>query len=50
MHESDTYLAILDKGQEKGTHEAILLFGEEKLGPRTNSSKRKWTRSRTWAA
>jgi hypothetical protein len=32
MHESDTYLAILDEGQEKATREAILLFGEEKIG------------------
>jgi hypothetical protein len=33
MHESDTYLAILDEGQEKGSREAILLVGEERLGP-----------------
>jgi hypothetical protein len=32
MHESDTYLAILDEGQEKFAKEAILLFGEERLG------------------
>ena len=33
MHESDTYLAILDEGQEKFAREAILLFGEERFGP-----------------
>ena len=33
MHESDTYLAILDEGQEKATREDILLVGEEKFGP-----------------
>ena len=32
MHESDTYLAILDEGQEKATRSAILAFGEERLG------------------
>ena len=33
MQESDTYLAILDEGQEKATRRAILLLGEERLGP-----------------
>jgi hypothetical protein len=33
MHESDTYLAILDEGQEKCAREAILIFGEERFGP-----------------
>jgi hypothetical protein len=33
MHESDTYLMILDEGQEKLAKEAILLVGEERLGP-----------------
>jgi hypothetical protein len=33
MHESDTYLAILDEGQEKATRENILVVGEERLGP-----------------
>jgi hypothetical protein len=32
MQESDTYLAILDEGQEKFAREAILLFGEERFG------------------
>lgn len=32
MQESDTYLAILDEGQEKATREDILAFGEEKFG------------------
>ena len=33
MHESDTYLAILDEGEEKGIRESILAVGEERLGP-----------------
>jgi len=37
MQESDTYLAILDEGQEKGeqkaTREDIIAFGEERFGP-----------------
>jgi hypothetical protein len=33
MQESDTYLMILDEGQEKATREAILVVGEERLGP-----------------
>jgi hypothetical protein len=33
MHESDTYLAIFDEGQEKCAREAILIFGEERIGP-----------------
>jgi hypothetical protein len=33
MQESDTYLALLDEGQEKATREAILVVGEERLGP-----------------
>jgi hypothetical protein len=37
MHESDTYLAIIDEGQEKGNRDAILIFGEERLGPPTES-------------
>jgi len=32
MHESDTYLMILDEGEEKGLRSAILAFGEERLG------------------
>src|SRR5262249_12810412 len=32
MHESDTFLAILDEGQEKATREIILVQGEEKFG------------------
>jgi hypothetical protein len=32
MHESDTFLAILDEGQEKGIRESILVVGEERLG------------------
>jgi hypothetical protein len=33
MEESDTYLMILDQGQEKATREDILVVGEERLGP-----------------
>ena len=33
MHESDTFLAILDEGQEKARRDDILVFGEERLGP-----------------
>lgn len=33
MHESDTYLAIVDEGQEKFAREAILAIGEERFGP-----------------
>ncbi len=32
MEESDTYLMILDQGQERATREAILAFGEERFG------------------
>ena len=32
MEESDTYLMILDEGQEKATREDILAVGEERLG------------------
>jgi len=37
MHESDTYLAILDEGQEKATREDILLVGEARLGSPSQS-------------
>jgi hypothetical protein len=33
MHESDTYLAILEEGQEKARREDILVVGEERFGP-----------------
>ena len=33
MQESDTYLMILEEGQEKQAKKAILVFGEERLGP-----------------
>ena len=39
MQESDTYLAILDEGQEKATRESILVFGEERLGIPDESMK-----------
>ncbi len=39
MHESDTFLAILDEGQEKHAKKAILLVGEKRLGPADESVK-----------
>jgi hypothetical protein len=33
MQESDTYLMILDEGQEKAIRETILVLGEDRLGP-----------------
>jgi hypothetical protein len=39
MQESDTYLAILDEGQEKATRASILAFGEERLGTPDESIK-----------
>jgi hypothetical protein len=33
MQESDTYLMILDEGQEKAIRETILVQGEDRLGP-----------------
>jgi hypothetical protein len=33
MQESDTYLAILDEGQEKCARDDILIVGEERFGP-----------------
>src|SRR5262249_54920512 len=37
MQESDTYLMILEEGQEKHARKAILLFGERKPGPPDDS-------------
>jgi hypothetical protein len=39
MHESDTYLAILDEGQEKASRKAVLVVGEERFGPADESVK-----------
>ncbi len=39
MQESDTYLMILDEGQEKRAKKDILIFGEEKFGPPAESVK-----------
>ena len=39
MQESDTYLAIIDEGQEKHAKKAILLVGGNRLGPPTESVK-----------
>jgi hypothetical protein len=33
MQESDTYLMILDEGQEKAIREMILIQGEDRFGP-----------------
>ena len=33
MQESDTYLMILEEGEEKGIRESVLVVGEELLGP-----------------
>ena len=50
MHESDTYLAIIDEGQEKGTRDDILIFGEERFGPPTESVRAAARRSHGLAA
>ncbi|HZU34828.1 MAG TPA: hypothetical protein VFA18_02905 [Gemmataceae bacterium] len=39
MQDSDTYLAILDEGQEKATRASILIVGEERLGRPDESIK-----------
>ena len=39
LHESDTYLAILEEGQVKGTREDILIVGEELFGSADESIK-----------
>jgi hypothetical protein len=39
MHESDTYLMILDEGQEKCAREAILIVGEARLGGPPESAR-----------
>lgn len=39
MHESDTYLMILDEGKEAQAKAAILVVGEERLGPANESIK-----------
>jgi hypothetical protein len=39
MHESDTYLMILDEGAEKAHREDILLFGEARFGPPDEPTK-----------
>jgi hypothetical protein len=39
MQDSDTYLAILDEGQEKATRASILIVGEERLGSPDESIK-----------
>ena len=39
MQESDTYLMILDEGQEKCARELILRIGARRLGPPDESVK-----------
>jgi len=39
MQESDTYLMILDEGQEKRVRKDILILGEDKFGPADESVK-----------
>jgi hypothetical protein len=39
MQESDTYLMILEEGQEKQARKTVLLIGEKKLGPADASVK-----------
>jgi hypothetical protein len=39
MEESDTFLMILEQGEEKRAKRDILLFGEERLGPADESIK-----------
>jgi hypothetical protein len=39
MHESDTYLMILEEGQGKGIREIILVQGEDRFGPPNESVK-----------
>ena len=39
MQESDTYLMILDEGEEKGIRKVLLLQGEDRFGPPNESVK-----------
>jgi hypothetical protein len=39
MQESDTYLAILDEGQEKYARKAVMLVGRQKCGPPSEEVK-----------
>jgi hypothetical protein len=39
MEESDTYLMILDQGEERGLREAILVQAEDRFGPLDASVK-----------
>jgi hypothetical protein len=39
MHESDTYLAIVDEGREKQVKEDLWGIGEEKFGPPSEAVK-----------
>ncbi len=39
MEESDTYLAILDEGQEKRARDDVLVVGEERCGPADENAR-----------
>lgn len=39
LEESDTYLMILERGEEKARREAILLVGEARLGVADNDAQ-----------
>ena len=39
MQESDTYLMILEEGEEKASREIILVQGEDRFGPPGESVK-----------
>ncbi len=49
MQEFDTYLAILDEGQEKATRKSILAVGEERLGTPDQSINEQLTNITDWA-
>jgi hypothetical protein len=39
MEESDTFLAILEQGEERGIRGMILMLGEDRFGPADESTK-----------
>lgn len=41
LEESDTYLMILEQGEERARREAILMFGEERFGAADESVRDK---------
>jgi hypothetical protein len=50
MQESDTYLMILDEGQQKATREGILVIGEDRFGPPKRRCVFNWPTSPTCSA